>query len=347
MSLYYRHSVNMHNEIFEDLKKWVVEGEIKSLQHQEFIYSYYWLLQYLWNHGKYSNGKFSQSAIKSMLRYNQNDKRLDYIMKKNGLLDRKGYTVSSSDYPVSVKDGEKMKLKMLRCLDDEERKAVHQFNSSNFIVKKPLEYLNKGNKNSSIHVVEGSVFYECMNDRELKCAGFYMYGLLKSGLINGGMITNDCLAKTTGWSVRRVIRVKHRLVEAGLINGLLSARAAKGERKIYKYLTKKKVRFAPEHTFDDLKGIGDSYLRYDFAVFHENLDIAFLIEYDESHHHKGIIVKDVEEDWDGDYFRKVALHDKKKTVYCRDNNIFLVRIPEWEYDNIESILDTVIGNVMS
>lgn len=40
--------------------------------------------------------------------------------------------------------------------------------------------------------------------------------------------------------------------------------------------------------------------------------------------------------YDGFISRKIR--DTIKNIYCRNNNIDLLRIPYWEFDNIENIL---------
>ena len=37
-------------------------------------------------------------------------------------------------------------------------------------------------------------------------------------------------------------------------------------------------------------------------------------------------------------FNLIKKHDNIKTQYCKDNNIKLIRIPYWDYKNIEKIL---------
>lgn len=41
-------------------------------------------------------------------------------------------------------------------------------------------------------------------------------------------------------------------------------------------------------------------------------------------------------------FLKVKENDKIKDEYCKNNNIKLIRIPYWEFNNIESILQQQI-----
>ena len=40
-----------------------------------------------------------------------------------------------------------------------------------------------------------------------------------------------------------------------------------------------------------------------------------------------------------DALRNTKCRDEIKTQYCKENNIKLIRIPYWEFDNIEEILN--------
>ena len=42
-------------------------------------------------------------------------------------------------------------------------------------------------------------------------------------------------------------------------------------------------------------------------------------------------------------FKIQKINDKLKDTYCRNNNIDLLRIPYWEFDNIDEILDSFLG----
>ena len=39
-------------------------------------------------------------------------------------------------------------------------------------------------------------------------------------------------------------------------------------------------------------------------------------------------------------FQDIKKRDSIKTTYCKDNDIKLIRIPYFDYDNIETILST-------
>lgn len=110
---------------------------------------------------------------------------------------------------------------------------------------------------------------------------------------------------------------------------------SKGEQRIRKYLESNKIKFIKEFQFDDLIGTGNGFLRFDFAIF-DNNELISLIEYDGQFHFKKVH-KD-------DYHETIVIHDQIKDEYCDDNNIPLLRIPYWEFDNIENILKNDLIN---
>jgi predicted Zn-ribbon and HTH transcriptional regulator len=107
---------------------------------------------------------------------------------------------------------------------------------------------------------------------------------------------------------------------------------SQGEKKISEVLSKFNIPFKSEYTFKDLNGIGGGLLRYDFAIFKdlERNDLIKLIEFDGIFHYEKLYPNDGSE--------IVQIHDKIKNEYCENNNIKLIRIPYWNFDNIETIL---------
>lgn len=108
---------------------------------------------------------------------------------------------------------------------------------------------------------------------------------------------------------------------------------SKGEQKIREILQNKKVSFVSQQSFYDLKGLGGDLLRFDFAIFEDEnkTKLKCLIEYDGIFHY--------EKQYDDDGFETIQEHDKRKNEYCKNNNIRLIRIPYWDFDNIEEILN--------
>lgn len=109
---------------------------------------------------------------------------------------------------------------------------------------------------------------------------------------------------------------------------------SKGEVKISEYLINNKIDYIPQKTYNGLLGLNNGKLSYDFYLPKYNL----LIEYQGQFH-----------DGNGnDYMRKNLKrqqeHDKRKKQYAVDNNIKLLEIWYYDYDNIEDILNKEIIN---
>lgn len=106
--------------------------------------------------------------------------------------------------------------------------------------------------------------------------------------------------------------------------------SSRGENYIKNYLDKRGIRYHRNFIFDNCKN--KKGLRFDFYLYDENT----IIEYDGEHHF-------IENKYFGignlEYIRK---NDEIKNKYCLLNSIRLVRIPYYDYNNIESILNGVI-----
>ena len=83
-------------------------------------------------------------------------------------------------------------------------------------------------------------------------------------------------------------------------------------------------------------------LPFDHAIFRdvEKTDLIFLIEFDGHHHFYPICFGGMSEEMAIEAFKQTQINDKIKTNYCLNNNIPLLRIPYWEFDNIPTILTT-------
>jgi very-short-patch-repair endonuclease len=102
---------------------------------------------------------------------------------------------------------------------------------------------------------------------------------------------------------------------------------SRGEKKIKNYLENKNIVFNMNHTFEDCKN--KKRLKFDFYLQNNNI----IIEYDGEHHFK-----------ENKYFgignlEYITNNDNIKNKYCEDNNIEIIRIPYWDYNNIDDILD--------
>lgn len=101
-----------------------------------------------------------------------------------------------------------------------------------------------------------------------------------------------------------------------------------GEARISKHLDLKGYKYIRQYKFDDC--VDKRPLPFDFYLYDHNT----CIEFDGMQHYEQ------RDGWsDIEY---VQYHDNIKTKYCKDNKINLIRIPYWEYNNIETILDDKI-----
>lgn len=105
----------------------------------------------------------------------------------------------------------------------------------------------------------------------------------------------------------------------------------KGEERIKYILEEYNVRFEHQKSYDDLLGVsGSKTLSYDFYLPEYNL----LIEYQGEQHKKRVeYFHKTKED-----FNRQKEHDKRKRQYTKDNNIKLLEIWYYDYDNIEEII---------
>jgi hypothetical protein len=99
-------------------------------------------------------------------------------------------------------------------------------------------------------------------------------------------------------------------------------KASRGEIKIHEILERAGLNFKEEYSFPDLVSSSGRPLRFDFAIFDDNGELDFLIEY------QGIQHYEAKSKFGGIAgLRKQQFNDMKKREYCRLHNIILIAIP--------------------
>ena len=111
-------------------------------------------------------------------------------------------------------------------------------------------------------------------------------------------------------------------------------KASKGEIKIHEILEQAGLPFEEEYSFPDLVSSTGRELRFDFAVFDDDGNLMFLIEYQGIQHYQP---KSKFGGFEG--LRKQSYNDMLKREYCKRHNIILVAIPytdelKMDYDYI-------------
>lgn len=222
----------MPNEIFDDLK-----DSIRSSPHIAFAYSYVYLCTWLYRHAKHFNtGVFDNKKIKEILGYSSKNQSLDYLIKKDGLLDRIEYTKSTKDYPISWKFYSAEKF-----LEFEMYSEYEDFKNHLPTIPKRffLKYPNKAfdrieiedgeefdipgtfHEIKNTHNISFEVFMYCMTNKEIGCNGFYLYSFLKHKndiFTEGYDISLDGLSDSTGMSRRSVNRYMDALKGYKMVN---------------------------------------------------------------------------------------------------------------------------------
>jgi hypothetical protein len=99
-------------------------------------------------------------------------------------------------------------------------------------------------------------------------------------------------------------------------------RASRGEIKIEEILQQAGFEFQEEYSFPDLVSSSGRPLRFDFAVFDDDGELSFLIEYQGVQHYEA---KSKFGGYTG--LRKQQFNDMKKREYCKRHNLILIAIP--------------------
>ena len=119
-----------------------------------------------------------------------------------------------------------------------------------------------------------------------------------------------------------------------LIRGIVGCHkcnTSRGERRIIDIFDNHNFSYKYQYRFSDLK----NHI-FDFVITDKNRELI-AIEFDGIQHFKPIVFFGGEEK-----FIIQQQRDKIKDKYCEDNNIKLIRIPYWKFDDIQTILKDAI-----
>lgn len=105
---------------------------------------------------------------------------------------------------------------------------------------------------------------------------------------------------------------------------------SKGEKRIEHYFIDNNVRFERQKTFENCKN--KNKLKFDFYLPDYNL----CIEYDGEYHYYPI--------FKNNSFELQKKRDLIKDLFCYQNGIELIRIPYWNFDKIEEILEKILSS---
>ncbi|MGG4039284.1 hypothetical protein [Heyndrickxia ginsengihumi] len=169
-------NIFMPNEIFNDL-----QNNIKKSVHIPFAYSYYYLITWLYRYAKYGSISIDNKNIKEILGYNKDYKPIDYIIKKNGILDLMEYTITTKDHPISWEVNDNyLNFSMLSDFDEETIKTIKKIKSRKYMIKFPYKSFFRTKESeednyedgtfydvSNTHLIPFEVFMFCMSKKEI------------------------------------------------------------------------------------------------------------------------------------------------------------------------------------
>ena len=107
-------------------------------------------------------------------------------------------------------------------------------------------------------------------------------------------------------------------------------KSSRGEIKIYEILKENDLNFVEEYSFPGLNSSNGRALRFDFAVFDDNGNIDFLIEYQGRQHYEPSA-----KFGGARGFYQQQYNDNKKRRFCALNDICLIEIPYTEINLVD------------
>ena len=107
---------------------------------------------------------------------------------------------------------------------------------------------------------------------------------------------------------------------------------SKGEKSIENILNKMNISYISQHKFNDC--IDKKPLPFDFYL----PDYNIAIEYQGEQHYNPVCFCSISKEQAESNLLLTRKHDEIKKTYCQSNNIDLLEISYWDFDNIENIL---------
>ncbi|MCM3719173.1 hypothetical protein [Fictibacillus phosphorivorans] len=185
-----------------------------STNHIAFAYSYIYLVTWLYRYTKYTVLKsgISNSTIKEILGYKPETRTVNYLIIKNGLLDKIGYLETHKDFPVWWSQSQYEALDFQMYSEEKDSFPYHTI-PKNFTIKYPIkgfyrevnddgtvEIEGTFNEVDNTHCVPFEVFMYCMSKDDIGCTGFYLYSYLlhKNDIYGDYDVSLEDLSKQTG-----------------------------------------------------------------------------------------------------------------------------------------------------
>ncbi len=131
-----------------------------------------------------------------------------------------------------------------------------------------------------------------------------------------------------------IVSGKH--LRDGKVTSCGCRRQSLGEEKVEKLLLENNINYAKEYLVDVRKELIYQHhkARFDFAIFDNNNNLLYFIEYDGLQHFEENIRKNGLGWNTQEKYEKIHERDELKNNWCRDNNISLIRVPYTKYGTL-------------
>lgn len=196
--LYGNAYIQVPNDIFKKISH-SIGNENTDVRQISFAYSYVLVVSFLYKYTKYidvdSNTYVQNSDIKELLGYSKKTKTIDYIIKKNGLLDLIGLTETTKIIPLSsyYEDSEISNIKIKKFLFNNSIEKNDYYNdyknivkNRNYEIKKPLFFFNNNGDigtlydYSNTHKITIDELLYFLNSPKLDVTDLTIYSFIKS-----------------------------------------------------------------------------------------------------------------------------------------------------------------------
>lgn len=216
--------------------------------------------------------------------------------------------------------------------------SEHGLNKLNqWIYKNGMSLTQFCKENNIEHIVKQNVFWN-----DAKC-----FRLIKNIYKEKRIKPNGEYIKATKMGAYRYIYEKYdnfkEFVEAFDLQDYvdLSSNMSSGEKEIEGLFNNGGINFKNQYKDDRCAHINP--LPFDFVVFNKDSKIKFLLEYDGEQHFMPIDFSGRGEEWAASQFKNIQIKDKIKNDFSIKYKIPLVRLPYWEINNVETILNHILG----
>lgn len=227
----------MPNEIFEDLS----DVKFETFSHKCFTYSFYYLINYIYRNALYGLGNAEAYGLKELSKiFISNYSKVSYIVKKDGILDTLGYTITTTDYPTAYTFSDN--VLDFECIKSIKEKSQH---SPRLSIKYPVKSFMRFDDEyftgtyydfQSTHSLRISSFIKIMSTNKLGHNAFYIYGYLKmmcDRFQNSYIVSNEELMTIVGCNEKTLTKYTKSLEENGLISSSRVIYEGKTLEKIY------------------------------------------------------------------------------------------------------------------